>query len=180
MITDFARDQLFTIAWFGLMAFAWLGWAQEDPPASWRLRLGLGSVAGLCLAIGFGIGVVSNWSTPTALDDQYHWFGLLGLVELVAAGVGCLVLARRRCSHLMAWWVALVVASHFVPLAWLLNDPTIALIGVAQGALLLWIRPRLRQSREPSSRWVGPIMGVSLLAFALLSACVFLAEHLSR
>lgn len=30
------RDSLYTIAWFGLMAMVWFGWAQEAPLA--RLR----------------------------------------------------------------------------------------------------------------------------------------------
>ena len=29
VLTDFARDHAFTIAWFGLMTFVWFDWGQE-------------------------------------------------------------------------------------------------------------------------------------------------------
>ncbi|MBZ2196556.1 hypothetical protein [Occultella gossypii] len=47
---------------------------------------------------------------------------------------------------------------------------------VALVAALSVLLPRLRRSDEPTSRLVGPVMGVSLLAFAVLSAVVFLVR----
>jgi hypothetical protein len=46
----FAQDLAVTAAIFGVAAFVWFGWAQEAPPARWRLPLGLGSLLGLLLA----------------------------------------------------------------------------------------------------------------------------------
>ncbi|QVQ51495.1 hypothetical protein J4H86_22290 [Spiractinospora alimapuensis] len=176
-MTDFARDHAFSIAWFGLMTMVWLGWAQEDPPASWRWRLGLGSGVGVVLAGLFGLAVALRWSEPSALDGQYHWFGVLVAAEVVAAGVGCLLLALRGRSRWMAWWVAVVVAAHFVPLAALLQDVSVAALGLVQGVGLAWLVPRLRGSDISTSRYVGPVMGVALLGFALVSAGVFLVEY---
>jgi hypothetical protein len=170
MLTDFLRDQYFTTAWFGLMAFVWFGWAQEDPPRSWRIWLGAGSVLGIAFAVAFGVLVAANWGQPSVLQGKYAWFGVLVAVEVVAAGAGCSVLARRGASRWMAWWVALVVAAHFLPLAVLLNDIGVAGVGVVQLVALGVAVPRLRATTALSSRAVGPIMGVTLSLSAAVSA----------
>jgi hypothetical protein len=167
MDAEFTRDALFTAGWFGLMTMVWLGWAQEDPPKAWRFWLGAGSVAGTLVAVGFGVAVATHWDAPTALEGRYGWFGLLVAVQVVAAGLGCLVLARRGRSRWMAWWVALVVAVHFLPLAWLLRFGLVGVVGVAEAAALLLLVPHLRGSTRPTSATVGPVMGCSLLIAAL-------------
>ncbi|GAB2496000.1 hypothetical protein [Streptosporangium sandarakinum] len=172
MLTEFLRDQCFTTAWFGLMAFVWFGWAQEDSPRDWRIRLGAGSVLGVGLAVAFGVLTAANWDQPSALEGEYAWFGLLVAVEVAAAGAGCLVLARRGASRWMAWWVAIVVAAHFLPLALLLNDLSVAVVGVVQLVALGVAVPRLRGTTTPSSRSAGPVMGVTLLLSAAISAVI--------
>ncbi|MEV0618290.1 hypothetical protein AB0I81_33540 [Nonomuraea sp. NPDC050404] len=172
MLTEFVRDQLFTTAWFGLMAFVWFGWAQEDPPRHWRIWLGAGSGLGVVLAVAFGVLTAMNWDQPTALEGRYAWFGVLVAAEVVVAGAGCLVLARRGASGWMAWWVAVVVAAHFLPLALLLNDLGVAVVGVVQLVVLALVVPRLRGTRAPSSRTAGPIMGATLLLSAAISAVI--------
>lgn len=172
MLSEFVRDQTFTVAWFGLMAFVWLGWAQEDPLPSWRKWLGLGSVLGIALALGFGVLTARHWSDGTALTDRYHWFGVLVAVEVAAAGAGCAVLARRNAERWTAWWVALVVALHFLPLSALLEDPSIAVFGLLQCAALALLARSLRRSDVTTSRHAGPLMGTSLLAYAALSAAL--------
>ena len=174
MITDFVRDHAFTIAWLGLMAFVWFGWGQEDPPPTWRWRLGLGSGVGVVLAGVFGSSVAAHWSDGSVLEGRYHWFGLLVAIEVLAAGLGCLVLARRRATRWMAWWVAMVVALHFVPLAVLLDDWSLAVLGSIQVLFLAVLVPRLRRATGVTSRLVGPVMGGTLLAFAVVSLVVFL------
>lgn len=114
---------------------------------------------------------------PSALEGRYAWFGLLTALELVAAAVGCLVLWRRRRTRWMAWWVALVVALHFLPLAWLLSDWSLVGLGLVQTAALFALRPRLVANEHPTSRLVGPVMGLTLLAFGLVSAAVYLARQ---
>lgn len=173
MLTEFTRDHAFTVAWFGLMAMVWFGWAQEDPPRAWRWKLGAASMVGVALAGSFGYGVLSRWNDGTALDGRYPWFGVLVAIEVIAAGIGCIVLARSGRSRWMAWWVAVVVAAHFAPLAWLLDDMSLAVFSVLQLAALVGLIPRLRASEAPTSRLVGPVMGATLLAFAVISALVF-------
>ncbi|MFI7703995.1 hypothetical protein [Nonomuraea sp. NPDC049480] len=176
MLTGFLRDQFFTTAWFGLMAFVWFGWAQEDPPRNWRIWLGAGSVLGVGLAVAFGVLTAANWDQPSALEGKYAWFGVLVAAEVVAAGAGCLVLARRGASRWMAWWVAVVVAAHFLPLALLLNDIGVAVVGVVQLVALSVVVPRLRGSTTLSSRSAGPIMGATLLLSAAISAVIAAPE----
>lgn len=167
---EFVRDQLFTIAWFGVMAMAWLGWAQESTEPKNRWKLGVGSVLGAGFAGVFGWLTVRGWDQASALVGRYHWFGLLTLVELVAAGVGAFWLARLKMSRWIAWWVAVVVALHFFPLALLLRDWTIAILGSVAMSLLGALVPRLRREKWPTSRLVGPVMGSLLLAYAAISA----------
>lgn len=174
MLTEFLRDQAFTLGWFGLMAVVWFGWAQEDPPPGRRGLLGAGSVLGLALAGWGGYLVARNWSGETALAGRYHLFGLLVLIEVLAAGLGCWQLHRRGRDRWMAWWVAVVVALHFLPLAALLDDWTIAVPGVLQVAGLAALVPRLRGAQASTSRWVGPLMGGVLLLFSLVSAGLLL------
>lgn len=170
MWTDYLRDALFTTAWFGLMTGVWLGWAQEAPPRRSRPWLVVGSVVGLALAVGFGIAVAVNWAAPSALEGKYQWFGVLVGVEGLAAGVGCGLLARRGRDRWMAWWVGLVVAAHFVPLAFLLSDLSIGVVGLLQVVALLALLPRLRRAHTPTSSTVGPVMGYSLLGYAVVTA----------
>lgn len=177
MLTELLRDHSSTIAWFGLMAFVWFGWGQEDPPPAWRWRLVLGSGVGLVLVAVFGVSVARAWRTESALDGRYHWFGLLVLAEVVLAGLGCWLLFSRGQSRWMAWWVAMIVALHFVPLAILLDDWSLAALGLGQAIVLRFLRRRLAERDYPTSRLVGPVMGGSLVAFALVSAVVFLGRH---
>lgn len=177
MLTDFVRDHAFTIAWFGLMTMVWLGWAQEDPPERLRLPLGVGSGLGLVLTGLCVYPVVTHWRTDSALTGQYAWFGVLVGLEVLAAAIGCVVLWRRGASRWMAWWVALVVAVHFLGLAVMLRDPAVAALGVLQAVALFVLVPRLRAGQATSSRLVGPVMGLSLLLFAAASAVVFVVRH---
>lgn len=173
MLTEFARDHAFTIAWFGLMAMVWFGWGQEDPPQRWRSRLGAGSVLGVVLLVLFTYGVILRWDDGTALEGRYPWFGVLVLLEVLVAGIGCLLLWRKQESRWMAWWVALIVALHFIPLAFLLNDWSLTVLGLVQVGGLIVLVPRLKAIDGPSSRLVGPVMGLTLLVFAMVSVMVF-------
>lgn len=131
-----------------------------------------GSVIRLALAVGFGITDGMNWGSQSAFDGKYQWFGVLVGVEGLAAGLGCALLAQRGRERWMAWWVGLVVAAHFVPLAFLLSDLSIGVVGVLQVVVLVVLLPRLRRADTPTSATVGPVMGYSLPAYALATAGV--------
>lgn len=173
MLTEFARDQAFTIAWLGLMTMVWAGWAQEAPPRRARVWLGVGSVLGIALTVVFVLRVIELWSGPSALEGRYHWFGLLTLVEVLAAGAGAVVLARRDEGRWIAWWVALVVALHFLPLALLLQDVAVGVLGAVQTIGLLALVPTLRRRPGATSAVAGPFMAATLLLFGVVSALLF-------
>lgn len=176
MLAEFARDEYFTIAWFGLMAMVWWGWAQEAPPAKARAWLGAGSLLGLGLAGGFGAHVVLNWSEPSALEGRYHWFGVIVLVEVLAAVLGAVLLARRGAGRWIAWWVAVVVAAHFIPLAPLLQDWSLAALGAVQliGLGVIGARSRGGSGDTVTSWPVGLWMGLTLLGFGAVAAALSL------
>ncbi|SDK49511.1 hypothetical protein [Lacicoccus qingdaonensis] len=61
MEIDYIRDFTMYTAIFGIMSFAWFGWAQEAPKKSWRAYIGIAS--GIALIVGLA-GVylsVADW-----------------------------------------------------------------------------------------------------------------------
>jgi hypothetical protein len=177
MITEFVRDQAFAIGWLAVMAAGWFGWAQEDPRPNLRGVWGAGSTAALLLAIGFGILVWRNWSTPTALDGRYWVFGVLVVAEVVVIGTGCLLLARRGRARWFGWWIGLGVALHFVPLAWVFGDWSYVALAAVQVVGLAVLLPHLRRADYPTSRWACPWIAATFLVFTVASAIVFLLRH---
>lgn len=177
MLTEFFRDQVFSVAWLGLMAFVWFGWGQEYQANRVRtVLLGVGSALGLGLAALFGYLVFVHWNEASALEGQYEVFGFLVAAEFLLAGAGSGYLVYRRKARWIAWWVALVVGAHFIPLAFLLQDGSLALLGVLQVGALAFVVPRVRAHGDTSSREVGPLMGLSLLLFATASALLALVR----
>ncbi|KQQ05950.1 MULTISPECIES: hypothetical protein [unclassified Rathayibacter] len=170
MTTEFLRDGLFVTAWFGLMTCVWLGWAQEAPPKRAPALLGIGSVIGIAAAVGGGLLVWRSWDTPSALDGQYAWFGVLVAAEVVLAGVACAILAARGLKRWFAAGVAVVVAAHFVPLGVMLRDPALVVFGVVQLALVVAAVIVARRRGATPSFAIGVTMGTSLLLAALVSA----------
>lgn len=167
MLEEF-RDVVFTSAWFGLMTMVWCGWAQESPARGWRVPLAVGSAAGVLLAVGFGIWTGLSWSEPTALEGRYASFGIVVAAEVLLAGAGVLVLATRGGNRWMAWWVAVVVAAHFLSLSWIFGGWILTVLGVAQLAGLVGMLGLLRGTPVPTSRFVGPWMGATIFGTALL------------
>lgn len=121
----------------------------------------------------FGSAVVVRWDQGSALEGREAWFGILVGVEVLAAGLGCLALRWKDRGRWMAWWVAVVVAAHFIPLAVLLDDLSLLALAAIQIALLVALRGRLKASEVTTSRLAGPAMGASLLGFACVSVVVF-------
>ncbi|MFC7625129.1 hypothetical protein [Microlunatus sp. GCM10028923] len=174
---EMLRDSAFTSAWFGLMAMVWFGWAQEAPPPRTKPLLIAGSVLGVLLAAGFGVYTGLHWGDPTALNETGRMrFGIVVGIEVAAAGIGCLVFARLGARRWMAWWVAVVVALHFLSLAWIFGGWGLVLLGLVQVAGLAWLAYRIKGQEHPTSRWVGPLMGVTILLFGLVNGVVTLAR----
>ncbi len=172
------RDSLYTTAWFGLMTAVWFGWAQEAPPAWLRTKLIAGSVVGLVIAVVFGVLTGLHWSEPTALEGRYARFGIVVGAEFALAGVGAAILLLTGRGRWTAWWVGLVVAAHFISLAWIFGGPSLAWLGIVEVAALivgaLWFRSARAGNGLTTSTWVGPLMGLSILAYAVVNGVVTL------
>lgn len=177
MFTDFLRDQAFAIGWLALLAGAWFGWSQEDPAPRWRGVWGAGSVVGMLVAVAFGLLVWRNWGTPTALEGNYWVFGVVVLAEVLAIGIGCVILAKQGRKRWFGWWIGLCVALHFVPLAWVFADWSFLVLAGVQVLGLLVMRPMLARGDYATSRWACPWIGGTFLVFALVSAAIYLARH---
>ena len=174
---DNVRDSAFTTAWFGLMAMVWCGWAQESPAPRLKLLLIIGAVLGGALAIGFGIYTALHWHAPTALDRAGSIrFGIVVGLEVVAAGGGSLILSLSGDSRWIAWWIAVVVAAHFISLAWIFGGWSLVILAVVELLLLVVAAFLLRGEDYPTSRWVGPLMALTIWLFGVINAVVTLTR----
>lgn len=178
LITEFMRDQAFAIMLFGVMVSVWLGMAQEDPAPKARLPLGLGSVVGLVIAAAFGVVVGRHWNTPSALDDDNWWlFGGTFIMMSLFIGGGAIFLKIRDRYRWFGWWIALCVAAHLAPLAWVFKDWSYLAMSAIQVAGLVLMFPRLKRATYATSRLACSWLGVTFLVYSVASALVFLSQY---
>ncbi|MEU3305528.1 hypothetical protein ACWGSK_05305 [Nocardiopsis sp. NPDC055551] len=169
-IVDF--DLAVTTAVFGLFSFAWFGWAQERPPGD-RVRWALG--AGSLLALGltvYGVTRVldSRSEGVIAAGDNLRTYLIVVGLEFALALVGAIVLRFVDRSEYTSAWICLVVGAHFFPLAPLLNQPILHLVGVL---LCAWPFLAVRGARRHDvsiSFATGVGAGVCLLFFDVVLA----------
>ena len=166
MSAEFARDAAVTAAIFGFFAAGWFGWAQDDPPPSWRRWLTVGSIVSMLTAIAGGVLAWQRWSDGSAIDAATApTFGIIVGIEFSTAAI----LARLRKSDLIPAWIALVVGVHFLPLAPLLQVPLLFVVAVFVSAGALVAIPIARSRTLAVSAATGVIVGPVLLAAALYS-----------
>ena len=135
------RDLVMYATIFGTFAFAWFGWAQENPPEKLRVWLGLGSIISLMVAALGGYLAYTNWHALSALNREgvYELFGIVVATEIVLAFIGSIILMKRNRNDLIASWVAFVVAIHFIPLAVMFQDSSLYILSalIVTGIILL-------------------------------------------
>jgi hypothetical protein len=140
--TDFPRDLVMTGAIFGVAAFVWAGWAQENPPSQWiwRVVLALLGLAGIALAAISIPAAIRHWNSPTAItagSPAFIVYVVVFWVE-VAACIGLSIWAvRAGRSDLIAPLVLLIVGIHFLPLAWVFGQPIMAVAGIVASAIAI-------------------------------------------
>lgn len=166
----FVRDTAVTAAVFGVAAFVWFGWAQEAPPARWRLPLGLGSGLGLVLAVVGGLLAWQNWGPESVMADPQvrRAFGIVCGVEFAAAGLGALALGLGLAKRpkWIASWIAFVVGVHFVPLASIFGDPGMNVLAVVVVLVVgLGVLVHRRTGIAPSAL-TGLGTGITLAVFS--------------
>ncbi|QJU54194.1 hypothetical protein SCB71_13605 [Herbiconiux sp. KACC 21604] len=179
MATEYLRDGVFLIAWFGLMTCVWFGWAQEAPPKGAARWLGVGSGLGIVAALAGGLLLWRVWATPSALEGQYPVFGLLVLAEVAVAAIACLVLWRRGRKRWFSLAVGLVVAVHFVPLGILLDDAGLIVLGLVQTVLVIVAARVAHNKHRAPSFTIGVAMGVTLLMAVMVAGVRWVPEALS-
>lgn len=165
---DYPRDLVMTGAIFGLAAFIWAGWAQENPPAHlvWRVVLGVLSAAGLAL-VALSVPVaIKNWGTGTAIDPHtagFVFYVVIFWAEVIVAIVLAITAVRAGRSDLIAPLIMAVVGIHFFALAVVFGQPVMHLAGALITAVAIVAAFLPREVAAPSF-WCG-----------LLGAPVFLA-----
>ena len=137
----YPRDLATTALILGVAGFVWFGWAQAGPPAGWSIPLGIGSAAGLAVALAGG---VLSWrlrSGAAAMHDPRLRSGYWRVVafEVIAIVLGVIALEAAGQTAYLPAWILLIVGVHFIPLARMfgtrgLRLAGMALIGVAAGA----------------------------------------------
>jgi len=170
------RDVAMTAAVLGFFSAAWFGWAQDRPPASWKVRLVVGSVAGMALAVAGGLLAWRNWDTGSVLGDDASMRTYLIIVgiEFGVAALGVLVLFATRRAEFMPPWICLVVGVHFVPMAPVLENAALYVLGALLTAVALAAIPLARRRDVAVSASTGAGAGTVLVLFAAGTALTML------
>ncbi len=169
---EFTRDLAMYAAIFGFFGMVWFGWAQEKPPKSWRAWLGAGSMLSVIVAIAGLYLAITNWSAATALTREASiTFGIVVGIEFAIAGIGATIFAKRQ-PHYVSAWIAFVVGAHFLPLAWIFQDPWLYLLTALACAAPVTAALLAKKHGIAVSALTGALMGIVLLGFALRGLCL--------
>jgi hypothetical protein len=160
-----------TALFLGFFTAAWFGWAQASPPEGLRVWLSIGSAVGWLIAVA---GAIVGFRAPrrtSALYDRAagRRYGILVGVEFAVAGIGAAILGIMGLAEYISAWVCAVVGVHFFPLAPLLRDRSLHILGAALCAIAVAGTIAGVVSGVAVSTVVGFGAGIALLAFAAAS-----------
>jgi len=177
VVEQLVRDAAMSALILGFFASAWFGWAQERPPRTWRAALITGAVLSLAVAVLGAVLAWQNWSGASALDapGAMRRYGIIVGVEFTAAAVGAAVLMLRGHARYVAPWICLVVGVHFWPMAPVLGDPLLIVLGAVLSAVAVAAVVVSRRTDIYPSAITGAGAGVSLLLVAVVSAFTAIA-----
>jgi hypothetical protein len=163
------RDHAMYAAIFGFFAISWFGWAQANPPESWRLSLGLASALCFLIACAGVYLAFTHWGDASALSRRgiYKRFGIIVGVELVSASVGALILYLLHKPEFVSAWIAFVVGAHFLPLVSIFQDEALGILAVLTMTASLASVFLAQEIGISVSTVVGVGTGISLLLFAI-------------
>lgn len=172
---EYIRDYVMYAAIFGTFGFSWFGWAQENPPKSWRLPLGIGG--GLSFIIGV-IGIylsIQNWHQASALShgSAYTAYLIFVFIEVLLCAIGAFALIRMKKQTYTAPWICFIVGIHFIWLKSIFQDASlyilaILLIGISIASIFLSKRTNISNSAI-----TGAGTGFVLFCFAILGLIRF-------
>ncbi|RKN85946.1 hypothetical protein [Paenibacillus ginsengarvi] len=172
---EYLRDYAMYAAVFGLFSMSWFGWAQEKPRESWRLYLGIASGLALLVCLTGVYLSITNWSAPSALNDDraFRAYLIAFYTEIVLAGGGSYLLYRAKKKDFTAPWITFIVGLHFISLKSVFEDSglyVLAALMVAVAAVSVYVARRLGVA---PSAITGIGSGASLFVFALLGLLRF-------
>ena len=175
---QYARDSAMTALILGFFASSWFGWAQERPPAAWKRPLIAGAVLSLAVAVTGGVFAWRNWSGASALSapGAMRRYGIIVGVEFAIAAAGAVAIAVRRRQKYLAPWICLVVGVHFWPMAPVLHNPSLFVLGALLTAVAVAGGLASRRNGPAPSAVTGAGAGVCLLAFATWGAVAAIAN----
>lgn len=165
------RDLAMIGAVFGLAAFMWSGWAQEEPPnhLSFRVILGALSAAGLALMVPSILLAIRHWSEPSAIDSgttAFTVYIVVVWVEIIAGGVLAFLAIRAGHADWVAPLILAIVGVHFFALAVVFAQPVLHLAGVLI-TLIAVVAFLLPKGIAAPSFWCGLIGAPVFLAIGL-------------
>jgi hypothetical protein len=174
---QYVRDNAMTALILGFFASCWFGWAQERPPPGWRSPLIVGSVLSLVVAVAGAVFAWLNWSGGSALSEPgaMRAYGIIGAVEFGVAAAGAAGLALWGHSEYLAPWICLVVGVHFWPMAPVLKDPSLIVLGALMTAVAVTAVVVSRRAGLAPSAVTGVGAGITLLGFAIRGAVTAIA-----
>lgn len=169
---QYVRDSAMIALIFGFFASSWFGWAQERPPLAWRPPLIAGSVVSLAVAVFGAVLAWQGWSDGSALSEPgaMRRYGIIVGVEFGIAAAGAFGLAALGHSIYISPWICLVVGVHFWPMAPLLKNPSLIVVGVLMTAVAMTAVLVSRRTPLAPSAVTGVGAGVVLLGFAIWGA----------
>lgn len=166
------RDGAMTALILGFFASCWFGWAQERPPDTWRTPLIVGAVLSLVIAAVGAVFAWQNWSGASALSEPgaMRRYGILVGIEFGIAALGAAALVLRGHARYLAPWICLVVGVHFWPLAPVLENPLLIVLGTVLTAVAVAGVLVSRRTNLYPSAITGAGAGVPLLIVAVMGA----------
>jgi hypothetical protein len=169
---DNVRDSAMTALILGFFASSWFGWAQERPPLAWRRPLIAGAVVSLAVATLGALLAWGAWSEGSALSEPgaMRRYGIIVGIEFGIAAAGAIGLAAFRRSAFIPPWICLVVGVHFWPMAPVLKNPSLVVLGVLMTGVAVTTVLISRRTRLAPSAVTGVGAGVVLLGFAIWGA----------
>ena len=125
------RDNAMTALILGFFAASWFGWALERPPAAWRTPLIAGAVLSLGVAAIGAVFAWRAWSRDSVVGEpgSMRQYSIIVGAEFGIAALGAAALVLQRQSAYLSPWISLVVGLHFWPLAPVLKNPALLLLG---------------------------------------------------
>jgi hypothetical protein len=168
------RDRGVTVAAEGFFAFVWFGWGQAAAPAWLVAPLAVGAGFSVLLAVAGIVVTKRSAGRLRVMADpraRRRYSIIVGL-EFGLLGVGAAILGVTGQYRWVSVWICAGVGVHFFPLASVLDNRSLRLLGgllVAVAAAAL--TAGLASATDPSTV-TGAGAGLCLLAFGLATLLI--------